>query len=165
MLYENAAQRAVEYVKLRLTVGANNRLADIWRTFGGSLTCVAGEKAAELVMRDMLNRMDPLETIRTIAKMAENRKCGNCGEQSCVAFLYLFNHKVRPIDLMAFSNGDHGYVDSSAAILKLNYFNNPATVTSGMLRPSRNLLRLRKSWILQQRGRIKSRRSHAARLL
>jgi hypothetical protein len=110
MKYEAPAQSAVEYVKQKLTLGANNRAGDVWQSRGASVTCVAGEKAAEMVMSRILARMDTLEKIRTIATMAENRKCGNCGEQVSVAFIYLYDRGIRPIDLMQFENADHGYV-------------------------------------------------------
>jgi hypothetical protein len=109
-MYSLDAQQAVKYVKDKLTIGANNQFSDIWNSHGKSLTCVAGEKAAELVMSRILNNMQILEKIRTIARMAENRKCGNCGEQTCVAFIYLYDRNVRPLDFMQFDNGDHGYV-------------------------------------------------------
>ncbi len=104
------AQLAVKYVKRTLTIGANNRWGDVWRSGGASLTCVAGEKVAEIVLSRVLGEMDALKKIRTIATMAERRKCGNCGEQACVAFVYSYDRGVRPIELMQFANGDHGYV-------------------------------------------------------
>jgi hypothetical protein len=105
-----SAQRAVEYTKKKIPLGASNRLGDVWDSRGESITCVGGEKVAEMVMSKVLARMDLLDKIRTIAKMAEDRRCGNCAEQACVAFAYLYDQGVRPLDLMQFANGDHGMV-------------------------------------------------------
>lgn len=60
--------------------------------------------------------VDMLLRIERLAKFARKHGCGNCGEQSAVAFMYLYQMKIRPLDRMSLGpkvkgNGvDHAFV-------------------------------------------------------
>jgi hypothetical protein len=51
-----------------------------------------------------------LDKIRIIANTARKNKCGNCGEFSALAFIYLYDLGVRPLDWMGLLGGDHAFV-------------------------------------------------------
>lgn len=51
-----------------------------------------------------------LERIKVIAKEVRDRHCGNCGEYSALAFVYLYDKGVRPIDWLSLVGGDHAFV-------------------------------------------------------
>ncbi len=51
-----------------------------------------------------------LEKLRIIANKVKQEKCGNCGEFSALAFMYLYDKGVRPIDWMSLVGGDHAFV-------------------------------------------------------
>jgi hypothetical protein len=101
------AQEAVHYVQSKMTVGASNKIPDVLGSLGMSLLCVRAERS---VTDDFpSNRMLPY--LRLVAAAAENVGCGNCGEQSADAFIYLFDKGVRPLDWAALQDpGDHAFV-------------------------------------------------------
>lgn len=100
------AEHAVTYVQSRMTVGAENKLSDELRSFGGSFLCVL---AARQVNAE--NSPDTTEAwlVRTAA-IAESAGCGNCGEQAAVAFIYLRDRGVHPVEYAHFVNHDHAFV-------------------------------------------------------
>jgi hypothetical protein len=51
-----------------------------------------------------------IEQIRIIADTATRNRCGNCGEFSASAFMWLFDQGVRPLDWMQLVGGDHAFV-------------------------------------------------------
>lgn len=105
--YRGKAQEAVSYVQSKMTVGASNKIPDVLGSFGMSLLCVAAERSvtAEIQSDKMMAYM------RIIAGAAENTGCGNCGEQSATAFVYLLDQGIRPLDWMALEDpGDHAFV-------------------------------------------------------
>ena len=52
-----------------------------------------------------------LEDIKALAKLTERYGCGNCGELTALAFMFLFNKGIRPLDFMALSDpADHAFV-------------------------------------------------------
>lgn len=75
--------------------------------------CVLGNRVgrdvAQLVgyrPQDMKGKLH----IEIIAYYTEKAGCGNCMEQSAVAFAYLLRLGVRPLDWMEVTNGDHAFV-------------------------------------------------------
>ena len=48
--------------------------------------------------------------IKTIADVAQKNGCGNCGEFSAVAFMYLYKKGVRPLDWMQLTDADHAFL-------------------------------------------------------
>jgi hypothetical protein len=106
------AMEAVLYVQAKMTVGAANKVPDILGTVGMSVLCVAAERS---VTKDYEGYKTEAY-LRMIAATAENVGCGNCGEQSATAFVYLLDKGVRPLDWMALeSPGDHAFVVLSRA--------------------------------------------------
>lgn len=52
-----------------------------------------------------------LENIRTLAKLAEQYGCGNCGELTSIGFMFLYKNGFRPLDFMALADpADHAFV-------------------------------------------------------
>lgn len=51
-----------------------------------------------------------LEKIKIIADEVKRKQCGNCGEFSALAFMYLFDKGIRPLDWMSLVGGDHAFV-------------------------------------------------------
>jgi hypothetical protein len=52
-----------------------------------------------------------LNDIQTLATLADDKHCGNCGELSASAFMYLYHLGVRPLDYMVLKPpADHAFV-------------------------------------------------------
>lgn len=105
MNYLFEAEQAVKYVQSIMTLGAENKFGDEFRSLGKSFICVL---AARSVNSDYDAGTEVWIT-RTAA-IAESTGCGNCGEQSAAAFVYLRDRGVRPLDFMHFINHDHAFV-------------------------------------------------------
>jgi len=105
--YQAIAQSAVDYVRSVMTLGALNKLGDVIGSRGKSVICVMAERSVEKEWSSLQTE----SLLRRVAAAAEENGCGNCGEQSAVAFVYLLDHRVRPIDWMALQKpGDHNFV-------------------------------------------------------
>lgn len=52
----------------------------------------------------------PIDWVRLVAEAAKTNKCGNCGENSAVAFMWLYDQGVRPLDWMNLGSADHAFV-------------------------------------------------------
>lgn len=108
------AKLAVAHVKERMTYGAANRLSDVFDSRGSSLGCVLGMRTVRKLTD--WGWIDPAEgeagklSVEKIALDAERNGCGNCGEQSASAWVFLWKKGVRPLDWMHFTNGDHAFV-------------------------------------------------------
>jgi hypothetical protein len=50
------------------------------------------------------------EWVKRTAETAAIFECGNCGERASVAYRYLYQLGVRPLDYMAKIHGDHAFV-------------------------------------------------------
>jgi hypothetical protein len=100
------AEQAVNYVKSKMTVGAENKLGDVIRSLGNSFLCVLAERH--------VNEEDSPATVEAwivrTAAIAESAGCGNCGEQAAVAFIYLRDRGVHPVEYAHFVNHDHAFV-------------------------------------------------------
>jgi hypothetical protein len=105
--YASLASEAVEYVRSKMTVGALNKIPDVLKSKGDSIICVLAE-------RSVTKQYESFETeryLRFLAGAAESTGCGNCGEQSALAFSYLMDRGIHPLDWMALqSPGDHAFV-------------------------------------------------------
>lgn len=99
------AQLALQYVSKAMTVGAENKLSDELSSGGGALLCVAAMRKEENNIAGTDKHI-----IYWIAEMAKSTGCGNCGEQSAIAFEYLDENGIRPLDWMSRKNGDHAFV-------------------------------------------------------
>ena len=87
---------------------------------GGSLAmCTAYKDSVDICLYDdvrptvrrlRIGVSSMLRQIRIIARESRNKKCGNCGEFSALAFIYLYDLGVRPLDWMSLVGGDHAFV-------------------------------------------------------
>ena len=101
------AEAAVRYVKSKVVHGASNKWEDIKK--GGILT-LGGTLESRIGSIFNTGGMSDEEKIKYFAQQAERYGVGNCGEQSSLAFVYLDNIGVRPLDLVEFLNKNHGLV-------------------------------------------------------
>ncbi len=76
------AKNAVNYTMKKMTIGAANKNKDLFSSLGFSLFCVAG-------IRKTKESGSGLAYLRAIASESENAGCGNCAEQSAIAFIYM----------------------------------------------------------------------------
>lgn len=98
------ADLAVRYVNDRMTLGAANKGSDYfwhhytpWNTKTGD--CLEAVRADFKKYKESGTRSN-FELIRSNANRALLGGCGNCDEQAMAAFMYLYNRKVRQLDLM-----------------------------------------------------------------
>jgi hypothetical protein len=105
--YKKLAGEAMLYVKGKITVGRGNKASDIISSLGDSFICVAGGRS----VLNSLSKNNMTRYLRMVAAVAEENGCGNCGELSAIAFVYLLNKGVIPIDWMRLQKpGDHMFV-------------------------------------------------------
>src|SRR5690348_8848770 len=128
------AKAAVASVKIKLPWGAGNRLADpvvaenlqaVARKAGyGEVLSYAARYATPMVaamaevsiikyrIEDFFstNPSTRIGVVRQWAQEAVRGRAGNCDDQSCVAFVYLLDNKVRPLDWMHLTNQKHSFV-------------------------------------------------------
>ena len=108
------AKSTVDYVKKKVPIGASNKLSDIFASRGESLGCVVGSRIGQQLEDIGVFRAAWAAgklRIEVLALGTEKAGCGNCGEQSAVAWVYLWkNLRVTPIDWMCVAGGDHAFV-------------------------------------------------------
>ncbi len=107
------AFEALAHVRKVFTLGAANKFTDVVSSLGKSFLCVVASRSVEISAppENLGNDPGAATMFRTWAAKAEELGCGNCGEQAAVAFMYLADKGVRPLDYMAFVEpGDHAYV-------------------------------------------------------
>ena len=111
------ARLANQYVKSKMVFGASNKLGDTLPTLGFSI--LATNKARELqdqelaVTRKGLKPNMPewnLAYIEAMASSARQMGAGNCGEQSALAFAFLRQKGVRPLDFCWLDDGKHAFL-------------------------------------------------------
>ena len=101
------AEAAVNYVKSKIHLGAGNKWEDVKKSWGDSAVCQIGVRAGGYW--DRLGNSKE-KAMRLIAERGERAACGNCAEQSALAFVYLEKIGLKPLEWMSFENGDHGFV-------------------------------------------------------
>lgn len=123
----SSAVIANEYVKNKMTIGASNKIRwdfpKAWACSGSLVNTgemrkyVDGEmhKAVESSTETVYSSLDYNIKMQKLyveksAQGAELYGCGNCGEQSAIAFIYLRNQKVFPIDWMEVNDYQHAFV-------------------------------------------------------
>jgi len=107
--YFQKAELANQYVKQTMPIGAANRFSNVAKfgvLFSLPIGCVAGSRFG----RSPREGMGTLAGIRAMANRAALSKCGNCQEQAAVAFMWLHDHGVGPIDYMTRVHADHAFV-------------------------------------------------------
>lgn len=125
--YLSAAVIANQYVKSKMTIGASNKLRpDFWRAWKCSGSAVnTGEMRlyVDKQIQSAINSDDsPVASeldfnlkfqkiyLEKSAQGAELYGCGNCGEQSAIAYMYLKQQKTFPLDWMEVNNYQHAFV-------------------------------------------------------
>lgn len=90
-----AAEDAVRFVHISMTIGASNK---------------AGSTAEARACVARIRRLG-YSSIKEMADRALAAGCGNCGEQAAIAFMKLAKRGFRPLDYMAWKRpGDHAFV-------------------------------------------------------
>lgn len=104
-----AALEAVRFVKAKMVVGAKNKISDLWKSRGQSISCVndlrENEDAYAATLAELAGTDDPLAAknerlVEFRAGLAAAYGCGNCAEQAALAFVYLRDKGVYPLDYM-----------------------------------------------------------------
>lgn len=129
-----AAKTAVAHVKTTVPFGAPNRSADYAESYEKNRKAIEGNDPN--VVDKVLGAMTyflPLLTganramqigdvlsgnaapgmlarLRQISQFTMRTKAGNCNKQSITAFVYLYDHNVRPLAWMHLTNGKHAFV-------------------------------------------------------
>ena len=125
--YLSAAVIANEYVKKKMTIGASNKLRwdfpRAWACSGSLINTGSMRKHVDREMRAVINA--DTETVYSeidynmkfqklylekSADAAQLYGCGNCGEQSAIAFVYLRQQKTFPLDWMEVNDYEHAFV-------------------------------------------------------
>jgi hypothetical protein len=123
------AKAAVQYVKSYMKVGAANKASDIIGSRLGSPIAVSDMRGeADSLMYDgdsWLAFRGPHNKVDVRAWLAKEHGAGNCGEQSALAFVYLRERGVFPLDWCQFlkPHRDHAFVILNAkAEIRSNNF-------------------------------------------
>jgi hypothetical protein len=119
--YLDEAKDALSYVKKQLTHGAYNSPIEWlrpWQTIPSLIRQTSSgfdeslrRGIDEIKARNLPEDQARVAMIELWAKLALEMQAGNCGLQAAVAFKYLKDRAIAPIELMGFvTNGDHGFV-------------------------------------------------------
>ena len=117
-LAENLAAglEAVRFVKGKMRFGAKSKVKDIWASKGESISCVDTLRADAVKYEDHLRKAYANDQTGVIERQAEyaasaaaHYGCGNCNEQAALAFIYLRDKGVFPIDWVNKQNFLPGY--------------------------------------------------------
>jgi hypothetical protein len=107
--YVQQARFAVAYVKSKMSSGADNRPWDVITSLGESSECVPEMRGK--YASDFHFSLPMAEQIKVAAIWAERSGCGNCWEQSAIAYQWLLRNNVLPVEFMQFEHPkDHAFV-------------------------------------------------------
>jgi hypothetical protein len=116
--YLSAAVQTVNYVEFKMDIGPSNKLPQSYWGWPARTLCVA--ESRKQMYQDLKRQTpalkrsgaDPMKAkIETWANWAASYGCGNCGEQSAVAFVQLRDiWKIFPIDFMQTNDLSHAFV-------------------------------------------------------
>jgi hypothetical protein len=111
--YLRAVNQALAYVVKKMDIGASNKLGPgmIAKLLCAGGTFTNGELRAR-VDEDLarVGKYTQKDVIESTASWAKHYGCGNCGEQSALAFVYLRDQGFRPLDWMQVDNFKHAFV-------------------------------------------------------
>lgn len=96
--YLREAQEAVDYVQSKMVEGADNRPLDVIASLFTAHSCVSDMRAS--YQTEFWKNSPWAERIRVAALWAEHSGCGNCGEQSAMAYEWLRLRGVLPLEFM-----------------------------------------------------------------
>jgi hypothetical protein len=108
-----AAKMAVKYVQSKMDIGASNKIGIgmIAKAMCAGGTFNNGE-VRNKVDQDLAKISNPTwgNVLDLSADWAKHYGCGNCGEQSALAFVYLRQLGIHPLDWMQIGNFKHAFV-------------------------------------------------------
>ena len=113
------AREAVKHAQTQITLGPTNSI--VWNLGKAPMLPYRLYKrgqqkdrsdalTVQFTREKGLNRIDPDSYIRGMAQSAREFQIGNCGEHAALAFEYLREKGVRPLDFVTFRDGDHAFV-------------------------------------------------------
>lgn len=117
-----AGMETIRYVKGLMKYGAKNKVKDIFRSKGESITCVenlkvqiAGYQDSLMELHNSNPRTANERMVEFSAASAATYGCGNCEEQARLAFIYLRNKGIFPVEILQKPNivpgfGGHAFV-------------------------------------------------------
>lgn len=116
-VYISAARAAMQYVASKMDIGASNQLTNMHH-FGVVQACVA--ESRQHIVDDLKGQAAELNRtggsrgkamVETWADWTRHYGCGNCGEQSALAFVHLRDVlRVLPLDWMQIDSFSHAFV-------------------------------------------------------
>jgi hypothetical protein len=107
--YREKAQAAVDFVKSKMVLGADNSVWDRLTSLNESRACLVEMRPN--YMTEFYNHAPAAEQVKIRALWGEAFGCGNCGEQSAMAYEWLRKNGVTPVENMRFmSGGNHAFV-------------------------------------------------------
>lgn len=99
------ALEAVRFVKSKMRLGARNQIGDLWRSRGGSIDCISDMRSDIETYAGTLKGHFAESQSAAHERLAEftaaaavQYGCGNCDEQAALAFIFLRDKGVFPID-------------------------------------------------------------------
>ncbi len=117
-----AGLEAVRFVKGKMRFGAKNKVKDMWASKGESISCVDNLRDDLDKYQDHLSKAYASNQTAVLERQAEyaasaaaHYGCGNCNEQAALAFIYLRDKGIFPIDWVDKENflpgfGGHSFV-------------------------------------------------------
>lgn len=122
--YWCAARDAVQHVKRNLTFGSSNNLGEAFQSFGAFSMAISGVRqihAHKTAVIPQLKAMAPaakslsqdkknLLMIEVWSRNALAISSGNCAFQAAVAFTYLRDRAVFPLEYVQHAEGDHAFL-------------------------------------------------------
>jgi hypothetical protein len=99
-------EAALNYVQRYMTIGASNKVLDVVTSLGESRSCVAKLKSDYASGRNFASWHD---AVAECARLGRIRGCGNCGEQSAIAYMFLWDNSMVPVDWIKVNDVDHNF--------------------------------------------------------
>jgi hypothetical protein len=100
------SEAALSYVRRYMTIGASNKIVDVIGSLGESKSCVAKLKSEYASGRNFANWHD---AVAECARLGRLRGCGNCGEQSAIAYMFFWDNAMQPVDWIKVNDVDHNF--------------------------------------------------------
>lgn len=112
------AFHAKTYVDSKIDIGASNQLPNAYWGWPARKLCVAESRSkieedlkGQTSNKGRLDADSLKKMVDTWAHWSRHYGCGNCGEQSALAFVHLRDTwKARPLDWMQVGDFEHGFV-------------------------------------------------------
>jgi hypothetical protein len=99
-------EAAIAYVRRYMTIGASHKLTNVVGSLGESLICVSKLRSEYAGGAKFANWHD---AVAENSRLGRLHGCGNCGEQSAIAYMFFFNNSMKPIDWITVNRADHQF--------------------------------------------------------